>query len=109
MSLTKLIVVGALAVAILPSDKAGQQKLLVSAGAAANWAWTYCDRNEQTCETAHKGWVLFKQKAAFGAGLAQDAIWQAISAPPASQETREFEVRYTLTDADRQTKWRGHN
>lgn len=107
MSLTKLIVIGALAVALLPSDKQGQQKLLERAGDAAEWTWTFCDRNKQTCEATEKNWATFKEKAAFGAAVAQDAVWQALSNTTSDEKTAQSKRLGTLTIKDRDPEWRG--
>ncbi|MGH1418197.1 MAG: hypothetical protein ACRBCJ_05005 [Hyphomicrobiaceae bacterium] len=107
MSFTKLVIIGALAVALLPSDKHGQQKLIERASNAANWAWTFCDRNEQTCHSAERHWATFKDKAAFGATLAQDAVWQALTSSEANEEATASKSMDTLTVTDRTPNWRG--
>ncbi len=109
MSLTKLCVTLAIAVALLPTDKVEQQKLVDETSAFAHWAWTYCDRNPDTCTTAANGWDVFKQKAAFGWEIAQDAVTQTVYQP--SDASNYYGVatapQDTLTQDDRAPNWRG--
>ncbi len=109
MSLTKLVIVGAVAVVFLPTDKTEQAKLLAQAGGAATWALTYCERNPETCETAGQNWEVFKEKAAFGSELAQDALWQVVAASPTPFQGENTNPGDTLTNTDRSYNWRGRN
>lgn len=118
MGLFRLAVVGAVGVALLPSDRDQQAQLYSRAATATNWAVTFCDRNALTCEQAVSFWGQFKKKAEFGAELAADMIRDndktqsnlttaSITVAPPAAKTARNQPRNTLTGADMQPEWRG--
>jgi hypothetical protein len=60
----------AIIVMLLPTDEAQQAKVAGSAGAAAERAATFCERNTATCAAGAELWATFLKKAEFGARLA---------------------------------------
>ena len=64
--LRTIIVVGAV-IALLPSDRAQQERLQQAAVDAAHWTMTFCERNAKTCDNAGAAWDVFKTKAEFAA------------------------------------------
>ena len=119
MGLFRLAVVGAVGVALLPSDREQQRELYGRAATATNWAVTFCDRNAQTCEQVNAFWGQFKKKAEFGTELALDMIrdgnkqqgqFTTASIPAAPQSGalgRPVHVKTTLTGDDLKPVWRG--
>jgi hypothetical protein len=118
MGLFRLAVIGAVGIALLPSDRDQQQRLYQRAATAANWAVTFCDRNAQTCQQASGFLAEFKKKAEFGAELAVDMIrtgdanaeLTTASIPesaPAGARTVKAPLRNTLTVSDLKPEWRG--
>lgn len=108
-----VIVVGAV-IALLPSDRAQQERLQQAAIDAAQWTITYCDRNAKTCETAGAAWETFKAKAEFAAGVAYDVAMthvlnagREMAALPPPAETSALPQRGTLTSRDLEPDWRG--
>lgn len=73
MSLLRTAIVLSCAVALLPSDKAQQERLYATTASAVQWTATFCDRNAQTCAQAAAGWDIFRKKAEFAMELAFDA------------------------------------
>lgn len=106
------IVVGAV-IALLPSDRAQQERLQQAVIDAANWTVTFCDRNQKSCENAAAGWEVFKAKAEFAGLVAYDIAMthvfrpNADPAPAAGVETSSVEMRGTLTARDLEPGWRG--
>ena len=96
-------------VLLLPSDKAGQQRLTHAASEAYQRAATFCDRNGPTCVKAYEAWAAFKAKAAFGVELVGDVVFEKEKAPArAVLEERKPRplVRDTLRPADLEPTWR---
>lgn len=111
--LRTVIVVGAI-IALLPSDRAQQERLQQTAVDAAHWTMTFCDRNAKSCENAGYAWEIFKTKAEFAAGVAYDVamthVFKAgtdLAAIPPPAETSAIERRGTLTVRDLEPRWRG--
>lgn len=74
MSLTRSVVIAAVAVALLPVDKDTQTEFRDHAASATTWALTFCERNSETCTTASEHWAVFKEKVSFAVELAGDGI-----------------------------------
>ena len=119
MGLILLAVIGAVGVALLPSDREQQAVLYTRAASAATWTMTFCDRNAATCTQAGTVWAEFRKKAEFGAEVAYDMIKDG-NKGPAPVETASITVvppdnkrperqtpRNTLTNADLKPEWRG--
>lgn len=111
--LRTVIVVGAV-IALLPSDRAQQERVAQAAFDAAQWTMTFCDRNAKTCENAATTWAAFKAKAEFAAGVAYDlALTHVVDAvdtsrtPPAPAETSSLSAHGTLNARDLEPAWRG--
>lgn len=107
------IVVGVV-IALLPSDRAQQERLQQAVFDAASWTVTFCDRNRKTCENAAAGWEVFKAKAEFAGLVAYDiamthifAPGAQLAAPSANVETSAVVTRGTLTSRDLEPGWRG--
>ncbi len=117
MSLIRTALIVTVVVALLPSDRAQQERLQQSVADAAHWAVTICDRQPQTCEVAAQGWETFKAKAEFAVTVAYDiAIQRAFG--DGSMATAEAPVwpgypRHTaagtLTEHDLEPQWRAGN
>ena len=118
MGLFRLAVVGAVGVALLPSDRDQQRELYSRAATATHWAVTFCDRNAQTCEQAVSFWGQFKKKAEFGTELALEMIRDgnlqpgqittaSIPAPQSGAPAGPIHVKTTLTGDDLKPVWRG--
>jgi hypothetical protein len=113
MSLLRTVVVVGAVIALLPSDRAQQERLQQTAIDAAQWTMTFCQRNAKTCENAAVAWDVFKTKAEFAAGVAYDVAMthvfktdsQAAVTPTA--ETSAIVQRGTLTPRDLEPGWRG--
>ena len=71
MSLLRTIIVVGAVIALLPSDRAQQERLQQAAVDAAHWTMTFCERNAKTCDNAGAAWDVFKTKAEFAS--AEDA------------------------------------
>jgi hypothetical protein len=96
-------------VLLLPSDKAGQQRLTHAASEAYQRAATFCDRHGSTCIKAYEAWNAFKAKAAFGVELVSDVIirTEKVPARPVLEERkRQPLVRDTLRPSDIEPTWR---
>jgi len=114
MALVRTVIIVGAVIALLPSDRAQQERLQQAAVDAAQWAITYCDRNAKTCETASAAWETFKAKADFAAGVAYDvamthvfpATLDTASRPPPA-ETSALADYGTLTTQDLEPTWRG--
>lgn len=110
--LRTVIVVGAV-IALLPSDRAQQERLQQAAVDAAHWTVTFCERNAKTCENAETAWVVFKTKAEFAAGVAYDVAMTHVfkttmnTTVSPSVETSAIVERGTLTSRDLEPGWRG--
>jgi hypothetical protein len=110
--LRTIIVVGAV-IALLPSDRAQQERLQQTAVDAAQWTMTFCERNAKTCENAGAAWEVFKTKAEFAAGVAYDVAVTHVFKPDqgaaatSGVETSAIIQRGTLTSRDLQPDWRG--
>ncbi len=72
MGLLRLATIAAIGIALLPSDKEQQQRFYERAGATAEWAITFCDRNAAVCAKGGELWTQFVAKAQFGAQSAYD-------------------------------------
>lgn len=112
--LRTVIVVGAV-IALLPSDRAEQERVAQTAVDAARWAMSFCDRNAKTCENATTAWSAFKAKAEFAAGVAYDVALTHVLGPagPAQSpsppaETSAVSTRGTLNSRDLEPAWRGN-
>jgi hypothetical protein len=113
MALLRTVIVVGAVIALLPSDRAQQERLQQAAVDAAHWTITYCDRNAKSCETAAAAWDVFKAKAEFAAGVAYDVamthVFKAsmdLAANHAPAETSSLSDRGTLTDDDLELRWR---
>ena len=119
MGLFRLAVVGAVGVALLPSDREHQAQFYQRAATATTWAITFCDRNGETCEQAVGLWGQFKKKAEFGAGLAYDmargndtksgqiTTSSLTVSPAALPPAATVRIKNTLTGNDLKPEWRG--
>lgn len=118
MGLMRIAIVVAAGVALLPSDREQQQRLVKRASDGATWAVTFCDRNEAACEQADVYWKGFVAKAEFAAKLAYETMQDASAereiadrgdavatrkAAPAAFDNRAG----TLTPRDLRPAWRG--
>ena len=74
MGILRIAIVVAAGVALLPSDREQQQRLMQRASDATTWVVTYCDRNAAHCTQAAGLWTQFVAKAEFGAKLAYDMM-----------------------------------
>lgn len=74
MGLFRLAAVVAVGVSLLPADPEKQEQLYQRAASAAEWTWTFCDRNAEMCDKAGTLWTDFAAKAQFGAKLAFDML-----------------------------------
>lgn len=105
---------------LLPSDERKQAELYGKAASAVTWAATFCDRNAETCAKSAELWVIFKQKAEFGARMAMDIAQRSLSGvepvsvpsaaqPPQSGSDRPQPAtdRGTLAPDDLRNQWRG--
>lgn len=120
MSLIRTALVLLIGIALMPSDKDGQERLLQNASTAANWTVTFCDRNPGTCRNAANLWDVFKEKATFAGGLAYSAAISYVSQSMSGGTTQSPEARLaggayaqpsqgTLTPADLTIVWRGQS
>jgi hypothetical protein len=116
MPFMRTAIIVAAVVAILPSDRAQQERLQQAAVDAAHWTMTFCDRNAQTCANTAVAWEMFKAKAEFAAGVAYDVAMTHVLAEhgadtgveTGSTADRPAEpARGTLTDRDLKPAWRG--
>lgn len=71
-----------LVVLLLPSDERRQAELYQRVSSAAEWTFTFCDRNGPTCTRGGELWQVFKQKAEFGARIAGDLLQQGLRRGP---------------------------
>ena len=121
MSLIRTGFILACGVALLPADKAQQERVISQATEAAGWAATYCAREPVKCEQAAVLWDSFKDKAIIAGRLALEAsekyaagpalqrasqpalvTVEAVATPPA----RALVNRDTLTRQDKAPAWR---
>lgn len=96
-------------VLLLPSDKAGQQRLTHAASEAYQRIATFCDRNGPTCVKAYETWTALKAKAAFGVGLVSDVVLESDKqsvTPAVAERRRQPIVRDTLQPSDLEPAWR---
>lgn len=114
MRLLRIAAVIAVGVALLPSDREGQQRIYERAGATAHWVVTFCDRNGPTCEKGSELWSQFLAKAEFGAKLAYDMMRERAGSQRTASETERIyspatleRDNGTLTPQDRKPSWRG--
>jgi hypothetical protein len=116
MPLVRTAILAAAVIALLPSDRAQQERLQQAAIDAAHWTMTFCDRNAQTCANAGAAWEMFKAKAEFAAGVAYDVAMTHVFADrglEAGVETGSTSdhpsgpARGTLNDRDLTPAWRG--
>ena len=114
MSLLRTIIVVGAVIALLPSDRAQQERLQQAAIDAAHWTMTFCDRNAKSCEQSAAAWDAFKAKTEFAAGVAYDVAMThvlsqnaALTAEASPAETSAIPERGTLTSRDLQPRWRG--
>jgi hypothetical protein len=113
MALLRTVFVVGAVIALLPSDRAQQERLQQAAVDAAQWTITYCDRNAKSCETAAAAWEVFKAKAEFAAGVAYDVamthVFKAgmtVASDSGPTETSSLSDRGTLTARDLEPRWR---
>jgi len=115
MGLFRLAVIAAAGIALLPSDRAEQERIYERAVSTAHWVVTFCDRNQTTCAKSSELWSQFLAKAEFGAKLAYDMMNERksdentaarIFAPASAKRALERDSD-TLTDSDREAPWRG--
>src|ERR1044072_8314980 len=86
MGLLRIATIIAVGIAVLPSDRAQQQRLYRGAGATAEWVVSFCDRNGPTCAKGAELWSQFVAKAEFGAKLAYDTMREGQTSKDASVE-----------------------
>lgn len=115
MSLLRTVIVVGAVIALLPSDRAQQERVAQAAFDAAQWTMTFCDRNAQTCDNAATTWAAFKAKAEFAAGVAYDLALTHVldpadstQPPPPPAETSSLSARGTLNARDLEPAWRGN-
>ena len=115
MSLFRTVIVVAAVIAVLPSDRAQQERLQQAVVDAAHWTMTFCERNKRTCENAAVGWEGFKTKAEFALNVAYDVGMRhafgngdiATASNPENNRTPPKVERGTLNDSDLEPGWRG--
>jgi hypothetical protein len=114
MALLRTVVAVGAVIALLPSDRAEQERVAQAAVDAARWAMTFCERNAKTCENATAAFEVFKAKAEFAAGVAYDVTLTHVLHPPADAqstpppaETSALSGRGTLNARDLEPAWRG--
>jgi hypothetical protein len=122
MGLIRIAIVVAAGVALMPSDREQQQRLMQRASEATTWAMTFCDRNAESCAQAGALWKQFAAKAEFAAKLAWES-WQGAQSEAGVAERGDLLARRkiepvrldesqrrasgTLTPFDMQPAWRG--
>lgn len=117
MGLLRIATIVAVGVALLPSDHDQQQRLYDRAGATAQWALTFCNRNPDTCAKGSELWSQFVAKAQFGAKLAYDMMSERQSAGDKTASNQDDDRPYkpamlerdmgTLTPLDKEPSWHG--
>jgi hypothetical protein len=117
MGLLRIAAVVAVGVALLPSDRDQQQRLYERAGSTAEWVFTFCERNAETCTKGSELWSQFVTKAQFGAKLAYDMMSERQGAgnetAAADHDDRPYKPAVleremgTLTPLDKEPQWRG--
>lgn len=117
MGLLRIAAVVAVGVALLPADRDQQQRLYDRAGASAQWVFTFCERNAETCTKGSELWSQFVTKAQFGAKLAYDMMSERQGAgnktAAADHDDRPYKPAVleremgTLTPFDKEPQWRG--
>lgn len=117
MRLWRIALLGTAGIALMPSDARQQERLLEQASAAARWAVTYCERNQEHCVQASAAWETFQAKAAFAGSALLDLYERHARQPldqprqnlmpaPASQPAAQPSRHGTLTPADMGWPWR---
>jgi hypothetical protein len=108
MSLFRVAIVLSLGIAVMPSDRAQQERLYERAATAALWTATFCDRNSETCDTASTLWDTFLKKAEFAGQLAYD-VAQRYASPGAATAyaPASYKSQGTLRPEDLRPTWRG--
>jgi hypothetical protein len=117
MSIVRTALILSVAIAILPSDRAQQERVYQNVAAAAHWTSTYCDRNPATCENAGVAWAAFVEKAKFAGEVAyaigvqyvagQGSLGEQKSEPARFEKATAEKIRGTLTSSDLEPAWRG--
>lgn len=109
MGLIRTGVVLAAAVALMPADKEGQEKLFKTTASAVQWTVTFCDRNGEMCQKSAELWQIFKAKAQFAAGLAYDAAMHYAAATPVETQGTATPLVHpsTLSPSDLAPAWQG--
>jgi Family of unknown function (DUF5330) len=121
MFLIRSAFVVAVVIMLLPTDETQQARISGSAGAAAERAATFCERNAATCAAGTELWATFVKKAEFGArlagsmvqdymkgdGRARPASVEAVRSAPLDPSHRPQPARGTLTPGDIAPAWRG--
>ncbi len=128
MSIFRTGIALACAVALLPADKAQQERVFIQATEATEWVRSYCEREPDKCNQAADLWNGFKEKAAFAGRLSLEAYQKyaatgtldglSKSAYTASGAMAASQVAYnepapvrplvdTLMREDMQPAWRG--
>lgn len=70
MALVRIILGLGAVVLFMPTDKETQAKVYDATANAVDRVATFCTRNPETCQKGAEYWVVFKQKAEFGARMA---------------------------------------
>lgn len=109
MGLIRTGIVLASAVALMPADKDGQEKLFKTTANAVQWTVTFCDRNGEMCQKSAELWQIFRAKAQFAAGLAYDAAMHYAAAAPGEVPATGTTLVHpsALTPSDPAPAWQG--
>lgn len=78
----RFILVCAAVVLMIPTDAKQQAMLRERVVAAAQWTFTYCDRNAQACKTAGELWARAIANAQFAAGMIGEVVNKHMAAAP---------------------------
>jgi hypothetical protein len=116
MSLVRTVIVVGAVIALLPSDRAQQERLQQAVVDATQWTVTFCDRNAKTCDNAGVAWDVFKTKAEFAWLMGYDVVMSHVAHQSASAamvdssvETSSVTQQGTLTSRDLEPGWRGQH
>ncbi|MFM7085291.1 MAG: hypothetical protein ACKOW3_09885 [Hyphomicrobium sp.] len=78
MSLIRTLAIICIGIALIPSDKAQQERFQQSAIDLVYWTVTFCERNVYTCHVAEVSWDEFKQKAQFALDVGHELLMQQV-------------------------------
>lgn len=123
MVLIRLAILLAFIGLLVPKDERKQAEMMATAKDAAQWAWTYCDRNAEQCLQAREIGRQVAAKAqdglmvliataremAAGAEATAPKTGDRLSAPgtvPAKQSAPDADAAGTLSAEDRVPAWR---